>query len=159
MSIYFNQTNIAPGTPVINSTFPQNPLVASVKFLPSTTNPDDSDTIASGFNPYNAYNQVAVFNSVTGNLGPLQVGGALEVQEGGNGPSSVLSRTLYEALGFSFIQPGTGTTVPLMMVNRATNESVQFNNLSTIVAPGASQIINLIALTSTLAVAFPGCVQ
>ena len=130
MSALFNQTNLAPATPfATGGGLP--PTVQNIVFAPATGSNTVSNQIASGFNPFDGTNNVAVFNGANGQLARLQVGGNLEVQETGNGPSTALQRILYAATDITWQQPNTGTSIPFMEVV-ASNSSFQLQNMSAI---------------------------
>ena len=128
--------------------------VGSLQLTPATQDATDSDSIYSGFNPYNGYNCVAVFNSANGNLGPLQAGGNISVQQAGNSPSSALYRMYYTPDGITWEQANTGTDFPMMTINPTTQQQSLVNvssiNVSTFTA-------NNLALMSSLKGTFPSC--
>lgn len=159
MSIYFNQTNIAPETPfATGGVLPQNPIFASVEFTPAEpTYGAFSDTLGSGFDPYVGSNMVSVVQKATLNLAQFQVGNYVEVQEGGNGPSSALWRSKYFSDRIQFIG-ANGNPIVTWSQNDLATGNVMLTSLSTLTAPSLTQKINLTALTSTLATAFPGCI-
>ena len=128
--------------------------VGSLQLTPATQDATDSDSIYSGFNPYNGYNCVAVFNSANGNLGPLQAGGNISVQQAGNSPSSALYRMYYTPDGITWEQANTGTDFPMMTIN-PTNQTQNLLNLSTINA--GTNTANAVALMSSLKGTFPSC--
>lgn len=130
MSALFNQTNIAPGTAFATGGGGgglNNP-VPEIVFQPSTQYGPDSTTLASGFQPFNGSPMVAVFNT-GGNLGPLQVGGQLQVQQAGNSPSTALYRVLYTADGVTWVQANTGSSFNWMALNNSTAGNFNLTNL------------------------------
>lgn len=160
MSALFNQTNIAPGTPfATGGGGSSNPVVNSLTVTPNQTGYQVlSDTIAGGFNPNPpGWNQVGIYNSSNGQLGPLQAGYYLEAQEGGNGPSDALWRTRYSSsnITFSGVAPSPGgTPSTLTFLNVDINKpSVSFHGISTLNAGPYNA--NLIALMSSLQSAYP----
>lgn len=158
MSALFNQTNLAPGTSfaVGGGTIPSNPTFDSVTFTPIASGYSTiSDTITGSFDSFTASNVVAITNSTDSNyFGPLIVGGYLESQDVGL-PQNQSARMRFIPRGMTYIQPNAGTSLPIMRVSD-TNASAGMFNISSIT--GNTQVININALASTLATAFPGCV-
>lgn len=134
MSTLPNATNLAPGTTYFASGGGGGGGgIASGVLTRPLTNPTNailSDTIASSENPYNGNNIIGIFNSVDGTLGPLQVGGDLEVQEGGNSASSVLCRTFYSAAGVVFAAKASGSSFPYVSVNQTSNAGELFSGVA-----------------------------
>lgn len=134
MSIYFNQTNLSPGTAIATGggSLPINPVFASVQFTPALSgNPTDSDTLGQGFDPYSGNNMVSVVQKSSENLGPLLVGDSVQVQQGGNGPSTALYRMLYDCDGITWEQANTGTSFGFMAVDPA-KQTFGLSNIATV---------------------------
>ena len=137
MSVYFNQTNISPGTP-FSGGGGGGGVATSLQIIPLIpANPTLSDSIIASFTPYSQDNILGVYNSITNNLAPLQIGGALEVQDGGNQTSTALWRTQYGAQSIVFEAQDSGTSFPYLAINRAASGGESFSgvaltNISTI---------------------------
>jgi hypothetical protein len=157
MSVNPNSTNASRTTSYFLTKDSNNNLeIGSLQLTPATQDATDSDSIYSGFNPYNGYNCVAVFNSANGNLGPLQAGGNISVQQAGNSPSSALYRMFYTSDGITWEQANTGTAFPMVTIN-PTNQTQNLLNLSTINA--GTNTANAVALMSSLKGTFPTSFQ
>ena len=157
MSALFNQTNLAPGTAfATGGSIPSNPTFQSIQFSPAASGYSTiSDTIAGSFDSFTASNVVSVQNSFdSNNFAPLIVGGYLESQDVGL-PQNQSARMRFIPRGMTYIQPNAGTSLPIMRVSD-TNASAGMFNISSIT--GNTQVININALASTLAVVYPGCV-
>ena len=142
---FTNANRNTPYSPLLNA-------VPEITFTPSTNGPPDSDSIASGFNPFPGEPCVAVFQSSTGNLGPLQVGGNISVQQGGNGPSTALYRMYYASDNVTFATANTNLQIPMIQINPALNEQSLLNVSSITVSTFTA---NNLALMSSLKGTFP----
>lgn len=141
MSSLFNQTNIAPGTSFSGvgggSNFPSGLTVGSVGSLVAT----------------NVHNTpYLTVEDTAGSARTVLVTGALYTGTDAFGYNLQLGGT-----GL-LVQAGTGTSKTWLSPDLGSGFNQNIQSLSTLTAVGASQKINMIALTSTLATAFPGCI-
>ena len=158
MSVNFNQTNINETTAFASgggSITGSNILVASVQVLPAQTSPILSEAIQGGFVAYGGNNQLSVVRKSDSTLGPLQIGGTLEVQQEGAALASFY-RMLYTAEAINWQQATTGTVYPFMTLNSNTTD-FNLKGLSTIQAGGNTA--NAVSLFSSLKGTFPTSFQ
>jgi hypothetical protein len=76
--------------------------------------------MGAGQDIYDGATQIAMFDP-SGNLGPLQLGGYLEVQDV-DVPTSAQGRMLYESAAIDWEQPNTGTSFYFMTVDKVTQK-------------------------------------
>jgi hypothetical protein len=107
-----------------------NPTFDTVTF--DATAPILSERVALGENVFSGASQVAIFNANANTLGPLQVGGVLEVQGGSSLPSNTLPRMLYGSTGVTFQQATTGTSFPIVAKNPDPATDFALTNIKTI---------------------------
>ena len=156
MSIYFNQTNVTPGTAFASGGGGgANPTFGSVTF--SLNQPSSgiyTDALGGSFDPYTGSNMVCAYASDTGNLGQIQIANYLEVQDGGNSSSSALNRTRYGLDGITWVSASNViTTTPLVIEqSQGTCSISKLTNINSIcpVLTDASGIGFLFSGTATL---------
>lgn len=107
-----------------------NPTFDTVTF--DATAPILSERVAMGENVYSGASQVAIFNANANTLGPLQVGGVLEVQSGTSLPSATLGRMLYASESITFQQANTGTSFPVVAKNADPATDFALTNIKTL---------------------------
>ena len=141
MSSLFNQTNIAPGTTFSGgsggSNFPNGIQIGAVAQLVAGSVHNT---------PYLTVEDLA------GTAPTVLKAGAIYTGTDANGYNLQLA-----GLGL-LVQAGTGTSKTWLNPDLGSGFNQNIQSLSTLTAVGASQKINMIALTSTLATAFPGCI-
>ena len=136
MSLLGRQVYANPATPLWGSGGGgggSNAVFESVSFtLPGSPAPIGSQTIKMSSQPYNSEYELGVFDP-SGNLGRLQIGNILEVQEpstaGGTDPA--VSRMLYSFDGIDYQQAGSGTSVEFLAVSAGSN-SFELSNVTAI---------------------------
>lgn len=145
MSALFNQTNIAPGTAFTTgggggggSNFPNGIQVAGVATL-------TSDTVHG--TPYFTINNISdTFLGVT-KMWSLYLG------------RDDAGYTLYNSNNSILVQTLTGVSKQWAFADLGSNLNYNFTAISSIKANSNAEVINMNALVSTLASAFPGCVS
>ena len=143
MSSLFNQTNIAPGTAFTTggggsgSNFPSGLTVAGVATL-------TSDTVHG--TPYFTINNISDTFLAKMKLWSIYLG------------RDDAGYTLYNSNNSILVQTLTGVSKQFAFADLS-NLNYNFTAISSLGANSNTQVINMNALVSTLATAFPGCVS
>ena len=97
-----------------------NQTFDSVSIVMPPSGPIRSSVMGSGYDVYDGAKQIAMLDP-SGNLGPLQLGGYLEVQDV-DAPDQAQGRMLYESAAIDWEQPLTGTSFYFMTVDKTTQK-------------------------------------
>lgn len=106
-----------------------NPTFDTVTIAMPATGPIRSSVLGPGYDVYDGAKQIAVLDP-SGNLGPVQIGGYLEVQDV-DVLTQAQGRMLYESGAIDWEQPLTGTSFYMMTVDKA-NGKFDLSNIQSI---------------------------
>lgn len=118
MSLLGRQVFANPNTPLwgTEGPGPQDETFQTIRFTPQLPgDPVESSTIKGSSPAYANTNRIGIFDG-SGNLGPLQVGGEMEVQAVGPA-TNAYDRMLYGYDGIDYQQSNTGTSVSFLSIN------------------------------------------